>query len=243
MSEWKAKRFWKAAEAVREEDGFTVRLDGRAVKTPAKAPLIVPTAQMAQAIAAEWDAQEDVIDPGTMPVTRAANAALDKVRHQHGEVAQMIADYGDSDLLCYRAESPAELVQRQSRAWDPLLDWAASELGARLRPVTGVMHAPQDRAALQALSARVHKMEAFTLTAFHDLVSLSGSLVIGFAALHELHDTATLWRLSRIDETWQEEQWGIDDEAAEHAARKESDFYAAKRFHDLAQAPRDALNV
>ena len=235
MSEWKAKRFWKAADVAEEGGGFTVRLDGRPVKTPAKSPLVVPTPQMAQAIAAEWDAQEDVIDPGSMPVTRAANAALDKVRPQHAEVAQMIADYGDADLLCYRADSPAELVQRQAEAWDPLLDWAARDLGARLRPVTGVMHAPQDATALRTLSERVHKMEAFTLTAFHDLVSLSGSLVIGFSALHDLHDTATLWRLSRIDETWQEDQWGTDEEAAALAARKESDFFAAKRFHDLAR--------
>lgn len=234
MSEWKAKRFWKSADVAEEDGGFTVRLDGRGVKTPAKSPLVVPTPEMAQAIAAEWDAQEDVIDPGSMPVTRAANAALDKVRPQQAEVARMIAGYGDSDLLCYRADSPAELVQRQAEAWDPLLDWAARDLGARLRPVTGVMHAPQDAAALRALSDRVHGMEAFTLTAFHDLVSLSGSLVIGFAALHDLHDMATLWRLSRIDETWQEQQWGVDEEAAELAARKESDFFAARVFYNLA---------
>ncbi|HKL45932.1 MAG TPA: ATP12 family protein [Roseovarius sp.] len=236
MSEWKARRFWKAAEAVPEGGGFTVRLDGRPVKTPAKAALVVPSHAMAQAIAAEWDAQGEQIDPRAMPVTRAANAAIDKVAQQHPEVAQMIADYGDSDLLCYRAESPVELVERQRQEWDPLLDWAADALGARLRPVTGVMHAPQDGAALATLSRQVHAMDAFTLTAFHDLVSLSGSLVIGFAALHESRDIAALWQASRVDETWQEELWGPDEEAREHAARKESDFHAAKRFHDLARS-------
>lgn len=234
MTEWKAKRFWEAAEVADAPEGFAVHLDGRAVKTPAKAPLIVPTRAMAQAIAEEWDAQEEHIDPNSMPVTRAANAAIDKVSHQHAEVAQMIADYGDSDLLCYRADSPAELVARQAEAWDPLLDWADEALGARLTPVIGVMHAPQNPKALAMLAQQVHGMDAYRLTAFHDLVGLSGSLIIGFAALHELHDIGTLWKLSRIDETWQEELWGIDEEAREQAETKESEFRAAKRFHDLA---------
>lgn len=238
MSEWKAKRFWKTAEVDARDDGFAVRLDGRPVKTPAKAPLVVPTEDMARAIAAEWDAQEDVINPHSMPVTRAANAAIDKVRHQHSEVAQMLADYGDADLLCYRAASPVELIRRQSEAWDPLLDWAEATFGVRLRTVTGVMHAPQDEAALAALTGPVHKMDAFTLTAFHDLVSLSGSLVIGFAALIGHRPPEALWQLSRVDEQWQAELWGVDEEAAEQAALKESDFLAAKRFHDLSGAPR-----
>jgi chaperone required for assembly of F1-ATPase len=235
MSEWKAKRFWKAAEVDARDDGFAVRLDGRPVKTPAKAPLLVPTLSMARAIAAEWDAQDDVIDPHSMPVTRAANAAIDKVRHQHAEVAQMIADYGDADLLCYRAASPVELIQRQAQAWDPLLDWAADSFSVRLHTVTGVMHAPQDQADLAVLAGHVHKMDAFVLTAFHDLVSLSGSLIIGFATLSGYRAPEELWQISRVDELWQQELWGVDEEAAEHAARKENDFLAAKRFHDLVQ--------
>ena len=234
MSEWKAKRFWKSADVAETEGGFTVHLDGRAVKTPAKAPLVVPTRAMAQAIATEWDAQDGHIDPNSMPVTRAANAAIDKVTHQHAEVAQMIAGYGDTDLICYRADSPAELVARQAEAWDPLLDWAADTLGARLKPVTGLMHSPQDPKALAALAQRVHQMDAFRLTAFHDLVGLSGSLIIGFAALHDLHKIEALWQVSRIDETWQEELWGVDEEAREQAAKKESEFLAAKSFYDLA---------
>jgi chaperone required for assembly of F1-ATPase len=235
MSEWKAKRFWKAAEVDARDDGFAVRLDGRPVKTPAKAPLLVPTLSMARAIAAEWDAQDDVIDQHSMPVTRAANAAIDKVRHQHAEVAQMIADYGDADLLCYRAASPVELIQRQAQAWDPLLDWAADSFSVRLHTVTGVMHAPQDQADLAVLAGHVHKMDAFVLTAFHDLVSLSGSLIIGFATLSGYRAPEELWQISRVDELWQQELWGVDEEAAEHAARKENDFLAAKRFHDLVQ--------
>ncbi|NHQ74011.1 ATPase [Roseovarius gahaiensis] len=235
MSEWKAKRFWKTAKVAETEQGFTVHLDGRTVKTPAKAPLVVPTRAMANAIAQEWDAQEGDIAPYTMPVTRAANAAIDKVTHQHAEVAQMIAGYGDTDLICYRADSPAELVARQAEAWDPLLDWAADILDARLKPVTGIMYSPQDPKALAALAQRVHQMDAYSLTAFHDLVGMSGSLIIGFAALHDLHDIQALWRLSRIDEIWQAELWGVDEEAQEQAAKKESEFLAAKIFYDLAK--------
>ncbi len=236
MSDWKTKRFWTAASVAPRETGFTVELDGRQVKTPAKSLLVLPNHTMALAVAEEWEAQEDKIDPATMPVTRAANAAIDKVTVQHEEVATLIAAYGDSDLLCYRAEGPQELIERQAQAWDPLLDWAAGTLGARLRPVSGVMHAAQNPDALQTLSEQVHAMDPFALTAMHDLVGLTGSLIIGFAAVHNVDDIGALWRLSRVDETWQEELWGVDEEARAQAAVKESDFYAAKRFHDLALA-------
>lgn len=237
MSISKAKRFWKEARVTDVDGGFSVVLDGRPVKTPAKSPLTVPTRAMAAAIAAEWDAQDGAINPTTMLVTRAANAAIDKVAIQHKEVADLIAAYGDADLTCYRAEGPAELTSRQAAAWDPLLDWADATFGARLRPLTGVIHEPQDPGALNKLSAQVHAMDTFTLTAFHDLVSLSGSLVIGLAALRDLHPAEDLWHLSRIDETWQAEFWGDDEEATAQAALKQSDFIAAKTFHDLAHSP------
>ena len=230
------KRFWKSVTTEETPDGWRVLLDGRPVSTPAKRPCLVPVPEMAAGIAREWDAQEGEIRPTTMPVTRAANAAIDKVVPQRAEVAEMIAAYGDSDLICYRAETPQELADRQAAAWDPLLDWADATFGARLVPVAGVMHAPQHAQALRRLAEPVEAMDPFHLTAFHDLVGLSGSLVIGLAAIHEVEEIGALWRLSRIDETWQEEQWGIDEEARAQAAAKESEFRAAKRFHDLAQS-------
>ncbi|MDT8326064.1 MAG: ATP12 family protein [Roseovarius sp.] len=236
MSAWKAKRFWKAAAVTEAPGGFAVQLDARPVRTPAKAPLVVPTMALAQEIAREWDAVDDKIDPSKMPYTRSANAAIDKVAHQHAEVARMIADYGDADLVCYRAETPAELTERQAEAWDPLLDWAESVLKVKLLPVVGVVHSPQEPVALAHLHHRVEVLDSWALTAFHDLVSLSGSLVIGFAALHDLHPAETLWRLSRVDETWQQEQWGSDEEALFMASRKESDFLHAKRFYDVSRA-------
>ncbi|SFM31687.1 ATP12 family chaperone protein [Shimia aestuarii] len=235
MSGWAKKRFWKEASVGAEEDGYSVQLDGRALKTPAKASLIVPTEDMAQGIAAEWDAQEGEIDPTTMPVTRSANAAIDKVAIQHAEVADMLAEYGGSDLLCYRATAPEELIARQAEAWDPLLRWASESLGADLRVVAGVVHEAQDPASLGRLRERVHGFNNFELAAFHDLVSLSGSLVIGFAATRNERPIEELWRLSRIDETWQEDQWGVDEEAAAQAKTKELAFLHAHRFFNMSQ--------
>ena len=160
MSGWAPKRFWTSAEVAEAPGGFAVTLDGRQVKTPAKAPLVVPSRALAEAIAREWQAQDEKIDPATMPVTRGANAAIDKVRSQHAEVAALIADYGGTDLLCYRAEAPRELVARQSEHWDPLLDWAEAALGARLAVTQGVVPVAQPEAALAALGARVAAMDA-----------------------------------------------------------------------------------
>lgn len=232
MSEWKAKRFWKQATTEQLSDGWTVRLDGRAVKTPAKAALIVPTWAIADAISVEWDAQEDVIDPMTMPYTRTANAAIDKVAQQHAEVANMLAAYGDADLLCYRAEGPEALMARQAAVWDPYLDWAAEKLGARLHPRVGVMHESQDQTALASLSERTHRMSAHELASFHDLVSLTGSLVLGFATAQDYAAPDDIWAASRLDETWQEEQWGVDEQAQEAAEVKKSGYLHAKAYLD-----------
>ena len=235
MSEWAPKRFWKVTEVREEGEGFGVTLDGRPVKTPAKAALVVPSRTLAEAIAAEWEAQTEVVDPRTMPATRGANAAIDKVAKQHGEVAEMLAAYGDSDLLCYRADGPEELCARQATQWDPMLDWLEESFGVRLSVQAGVMHVAQPDKGLAVLAAEVHRMTEFELAAFHDLVSLSGSLVLGLAATRDARPIDELWSLSRLDETWQAEQWGEDEEAAESAAVKRESFLNAKRFYDAVQ--------
>ncbi|MDG2341200.1 MAG: ATP12 family protein [Paracoccaceae bacterium] len=232
MSSWTAKKFWTDVSAVEVDGGFMVQLDKRPVKTPAKATLLVPTLALAQNITAEWDAQDGVVKPETMPFTRSANAAIDKVTHQHAEVANMVADYGDSDLLCYRADSPSELVARQVKVWDPYLDWASEKFDARLLPRVGVIHSPQDPQAIEKLRRLVHGFSAFELTAFHDLVGLSGSLILGLAAAYKHESPETLWENSRVDDCWQAEQWGDDDEAIEAEAKKKSEFmHAANFFH------------
>ena len=172
MTAWAPKRFWTAATVEPDGADWTVRLDGRGVRTPAKAPLVVPTRRLAEAIAAEWQAQRGTIDPRAMPFTRSANAAIDKVTPQFDAVAGLLADYGDSDLLCYRATGPEALAARQAAAWDPLLAWADTALGAPLRPVSGVIHSPQPPESLRALGTRVFALTPFELTAFHDLVDI-----------------------------------------------------------------------
>lgn len=234
MSEWRMKRFWTEAAPVETPGGWGIVLDGRPVRTPAKALLELPTRALAEAAAGEWNAQREVVDPGAMPVTRTGNSAIDKVAPQFDEVARMTADYGGTDLLCYRADDPPGLVQRQTEAWDPLLDWAADALGARLLPVAGVMFQAQDARAMARLHDQVRALDPWRLTAFSDLVALSGSLVLGFAVVHRAREAEEAWTLSRIDEDWQIAQWGDDEEAAEAAEIKRQAFLDAARFVHLA---------
>ncbi|MFT6945335.1 MAG: chaperone required for assembly of F1-ATPase [Yoonia sp.] len=236
MSDWKPKRFWKTATATPIESGFTVLLDARPVRTPAKATLKVPTLAMAEAIAAEWDAQKVVLDPMSMPITRGANAAIDKVRTQRHEVTELLAEYGDSDLLCYRAAGPEPLIQRQAAGWDPILDWAATALDARLAVGEGVMHMPQSQKALQNLYKEVAAFDDFALAAAHDLISISGSLVLALAVTKGALAAEDAWHLSRIDEHWQTEQWGEDDLATASEMAKQSAFLNAARFYILSKA-------
>ena len=235
MTEWAACRFWSEATAVPAEGGHQVRLDARVLRTPSKSPLILPTRAMAEAVAAEWAAAGERIDPLAMPVTRSANSAIDKVAVQRAEVADLLAEYGATDLLCYRAEEPQALVERQAREWDPLLDWARRARGADLRTTRGVMPARQDPEALARLRAPLDAASPFALTALHDLIALSGSLVIGIAVSDGAWDAEDVWRRSRLDEIWQAEQWGEDEEAAAFAARRRRDFLHAARFLDLSR--------
>lgn len=230
MAEWKQKRFWSDVTVAQKDDGFTILLDGRQVKTPAKAVLVVPTRALAELVAQEWDAQEGDVNPETMPMTRAANAALDKVTAQFDEVAALLAAYGESDLLCYRATAPEELIARQAAAWDPLLDWANASLGAPLKSGQGVMFIDQDPVSIQKLNKIVFAYTPFELTAFHDLVSMSGSLVLALAITQGHLDVADAWELSRVDENWQIEQWGADEEAQEITEAKRQSFVHAFRF-------------
>ncbi|KKL62916.1 hypothetical protein LCGC14_2180350, partial [marine sediment metagenome] len=207
MSEWAPKRFWTKAEVVETGDGFAVQLDGRPVRTPSKQVLAMPSRGLAELVAQEWQAQQERIDPTTMPATRGANTALDRVAPQQAEVATLIAAYAETDLLCYRATAPEALVALQAEAWDPLLDWAAQTYGARLAVTSGVMPIAQDRDALARLAGPVHAMTPFALTGFHDLVSLSGSLVLGLAAAQATRSPDEFWALAK---TWDPEKYDPD---------------------------------
>ncbi len=233
MSQWKPKRFWKTAYVVAEADGFAIHLDTRKVKTPAKQPLLLPTKELADLIAAEWDAQTGLVNPETMPHTRMANSAIDKVLPQYDEVADLLTAYGETDHLCYRAAGPPALIARQHTGWDPLLDWSAETLHAALNVTTGVVAIPQDSAAIATLRAHVQDLGQFRLAAFHDLVSISGSLVLAFAVARGRLTADEGWQLSRIDEDWQIELWGTDEDAAAAAALKRQAFHHASVFYSL----------
>ena len=233
MSEWKAKRFWESAEGRAIDGGFAVFLDARMVKTPAKKELVVPTLALASAIAKEWDAQVETINPTTMPMTRSANVAIDKVATQFSEVAEIVASYGESDLICYLAEGPQELIERQKRVWQPLLDRTEKEIGVSLAVGSGVVPISQEVSQIQKLKNTVAGYDSFELTALHELVSLSGSLVIGLAAMRDWAPDEELWAASRVDEDWQIEAWGEDEEAQAVERAKWAAFAQAKQFAAL----------
>jgi chaperone required for assembly of F1-ATPase len=168
-----------------------------------------------------------------MPFTRTANSAIDTVTPQFETVAAMLAAYGETDLLCYRATGPAALIDRQAAAWDPLLDWAATALQAPLHATSGVMHIDQPTTSLATLGSAVRALSPFQLAAFHDLVAISGSLVLALAVTRGRLTADQAWTLSRLDEDWQIEEWGTDEEAAEIAALKHGALLQADRFYAL----------
>ncbi len=236
MSEWAPKRFWKSARVTDADGaGFAVWLDQRALKTPGRSDLVLPTRTLAELVAAEWDAQADTVNPWTMPMTRMANSAIDRIAARREEVVAYVAGYGETDLLCYRASGPAALVEAQTAAWDPILDWASKAFGARLVLAEGVMPVPQDDEALGRLRDEVAAHDDFCLMGLHELVSLTGSLVLGLAADRNLFPPDRIWDLSRIDENWQIAQWGEDAEAADVASSKREHFLAAHRFSQAAR--------
>lgn len=231
------KRFYKSASAVASDGaGYTVQLDGKAVRTPAKHVLCVPTAALAEALAAEWNAQGEIIDPAAMPLTRIVNSALDAVAPRHQEVVADIASYAGSDLLCYRAEAPQELVQRQHERWDPVLEWAARRLGHRFAVGQGVMPVRQPKAAIASLGAAIEGLTPIELAALHVITTLTGSALLAFALSEGRIQTREAWNSAHVDEDWQILQWGADPEAAEKRARRWLEMEAASRLLGLARS-------
>ena len=234
MSEWAPKRFWKTVEVVEANGGFMATLDGRTVRTPGKSALVVPTREMADRIAEEWEAQVDKVDPTTMPWTRSANSAIDKLSVQRAEVEDHLIGYAGTDLLSYRAEGPDGLIARQANSWDPILDWIAQRHSVRLLTTFGVMPVTQTDDALRVLRNVMHEMSDFAITGFHDLVTLSGSYVLAVSVADGFLNAGAAWDASRIDEEWQNEQWGRDEEADEHAELKRDAFFHAANFYKSA---------
>ncbi len=224
------KRLYDHVAVTAMEGGVAVTLDGKTVKTPARRPLVLPNEMLAGAVAREWSAQGENIEPDTMPLMRLAATAIDRVSDNRDAVVDDIAAYGETDLLCYRAAAPDALKLLQAEGWQPLLDWCATRFGATLAVTEGVIAAPQHSTATEALRAAVDGYDSMSLAALHAITAASGSLVIALALAEGHIDAKTAWRLSRIDESFQAEHWGIDAEALDKAERLRVTLFNAARF-------------
>lgn len=223
------KRFYSNVQTAANDQGaFVVHLDGKPVRTPAKSVLAVPTEAAAQLIAEEFAKQVEVINPVTMPVMRLVNTAIDGVASEVDAVTEDVLRFASSDLLCYRAEGPNSLVERQNAAWDPILDWARDTLGARFSLAEGVMHVQQPRESIAAVGHHLRtRTDPFRLSAIHLMTSLTGSALIALSVEAGETDPEAAWNTAHVDEDWQSEQWGLDAEALARRANRKADFLAA----------------
>ena len=224
------KRFWTDVAVTENGDGFGITLDTRAVRTPARAVLSLPTRRLAEAIAAEWAEQGEEVEPRVMPLTGLANAAIDGVAADPASFAATLARYAEADLFCYRADHPPRLVEWQAAAWDPLLDWARRRYDVDFVTGGGVIHFPQPDATLRRLTHEVATFDAFRLAALSPLVTIGGSLVAGLAVTDGARSAEDAWSAVSIDEQWQIDEWGSDTEARIALDARRRDFLAAARF-------------
>lgn len=215
---------------VEADGGFGVTLDGRPLKTPAKARLVVPTRALADAIAAEWETAAGTVDPRAMPMTGLANAAVDRADDQ---LVVGITRYAENDQFCYRAEGPAPLVERQAEAWDALLGWARRRYDVDFATCSGIVHVAQPPETVRKLRHAVTALDRFRLAGLSPLVTIGGSLIAGLAVLEEAIPPEAAWEAVSLDERWQLEKWGSDAQAEAALDAKRSDFLAAACFLQL----------
>jgi chaperone required for assembly of F1-ATPase len=228
-----ARRFYKEASAIADGDVWRIALDGKVVKTPARNPLSLPTRALAEAIAAEWNAQETKVKPDSMPLMQLASTAIDRVAPARDRIIAEMAGYAATDLVCYRADGPDDLVQRQSTHWDPLIDWLRERYDVSLQTASGVMAVPQSDQALAALTRAVAAQDDLCLTALGVMTGAAGSLAIGLALLEGRISPEDAATAAQLDELYQAERWGIDPEAEKRRANQKADLVAARRFLDL----------
>jgi chaperone required for assembly of F1-ATPase len=227
------KRFWKTAAVVEAEDGFSLALDGRPLKTPARATLLVPSRALAEEIAQEWRDCGEEIDPRAMPLTGLANAAIDRVAPDRDSFANTLARYAEADLFCYRAEYPPSLAARQAEIWDPLLGWARRRFVVDFAVGTGILHFDQPPATVERLAHALAALDPFRLAAVSPLVTIGGSLVAALGVVEGAIAIDVAIAAVSLDEQWQIEQWGADDEAVAVLEARAADLRAAARFVDL----------
>lgn len=230
------KRFWETADAVPAAGQWGVRLDERPLPTPGRAPLVVPTEPLAQAIAQEWAAAGETVEPRAMPLTGLANAAIDRIAPDCAAFAAGLGRYAQADLACYRAEGPETLVARQEASWDALLGWARRRYDVDFATTTGLVHVGQPPATVDRLAHEVAALDAFRLAGLSPLVTIGGSLVAALAVLEGAYMPEQAWDAVSIDERWQVEKWGSDAEAEAAIAGRRCDFFAGARFLELLAA-------
>lgn len=230
------KRFWKSVEVEQGEGGWGIRLDGKPLRTRARAELVVPTSALADAIADEWRSVADQVDPRAMPLTGLANAAIDRVAPAKETFAAGLALYAEADLACYRSEWPPELVERQSASWDPLLAWARRRFDVDFSTTTGLTHVPQPAATVERLAHAVAALNPYQLAGLSPLVTVGGSLVAVLAVFEGAISTDEAWLAVSVDDRWQLEQWGSDADAELALNNHHADFLAGARFLELLSA-------
>ncbi|MBL4615119.1 MAG: ATPase [Magnetovibrio sp.] len=230
------KRFYKDTGVSQAEDGFAITLDERVIKTPAGESLNVPTEALAKAIADEWAAQGDDIDPNSMPLMQLSGTAIDRVPGVRDGLIDGLLRYIDTDLLCYRAATPEDLAARQAEVWQPLLDWAEETFGAKLKVVEGVIAVTQDAAARQGFGAAMADLDNWQLTALAEMIGVSGSIVVGFAMFAGALDGEQAFAVCHVDEDHQMELWGEDAEATARRANVRGELNTAVQFLDLLKA-------
>jgi len=226
------KRFYKTA-TVTEDNG--IALDGRPVRTPLKQALQLPTRALAEAIAREWEGQGDTIDPSTMILTKLANTAIDRVAEDRQRIADEIVKFAGADQVSYRAHEPDGLVARQAEHWNPVLDWAMAQLDAPFVATTGIVHHQQPAEALGAFARHVEKLDPWSLTALHNLATITGSALIAAMVEEGALDREAAWRAGFVDEDWETELWGKDEEAMQRRAALRREFDACVDFLELAR--------
>lgn len=227
------KRFWSSVEVTQDEGGWGISLDGRRVRTPARAALTVPTDALAKAIAEEWSAAADEIDPRAMPLTGLANAAIDRVAPDKNAFALGLARYAEADLACYRSEWPPELVERQAKSWDLLLAWGRRRFDADFATTSSLMHVPQPPASIERLAHAVAALEPFQLAGLSPLITVGGSLLAALATFEGAISAEAAWQAVSVDDRWQLEQWGSDADAKLALETRRRDFFAAAKFLEL----------
>ncbi len=224
------RRFYKTVDIAPVETGFAVRLDRATPKTPAKKPLVLPTQAAAELVAAEWDAQIESIDPFAMPITRLVNVALDRAVETRAAMVGEIVKYAATDLVCYRATTPASLVAAQAAAWDPLLTWAEAHLGVQLVTTMQALAIDQPAESLARIEAAAHALDDLRLTALAFANGLAGSAIVALALIHRHIDGETAFRAIRVEEDWQAERWGRDPDEEKIANARRVDLIAAERL-------------